>query len=88
LDEFVVIEDSESQKRSTAARLFFTGVQLVECAHQFFKVLSRLAELAFRHRCSFRQPFGSSGKGRSMTSSIAILIGQIARACDREYPLE
>src|ERR1700730_9849064 len=31
----------------TAARLSLAAVQLVECALQFFKLLSRLAELAF-----------------------------------------
>src|SRR4030088_2869219 len=48
LHKFVVLEDAESQERSTAARLFFTRVQLVERAFQFFKLLSSLAELAFR----------------------------------------
>src|ERR1700719_3102151 len=32
----------------TAARLSLAGVQLVECALQLFKLLSSLAELAFR----------------------------------------
>ena len=48
LDEFVVLEDSKSQERSTAARLFFACVQLVKCALQFFKLLSSLAQFAFR----------------------------------------
>src|SRR5580700_1056865 len=48
LDEFVVLEDSKSLEHSTAARLFFAHIQLVERALQFFKLLSSLAELAFR----------------------------------------
>ena len=45
---FVVIEGFENQDRSTAARLSLTRVQLVDCALQLFKLLSSLAELAFR----------------------------------------
>src|SRR5260370_38869604 len=41
-------EDFESQERSTAARLSLTGVQLVDCALQLFKLRPRLAKLAFR----------------------------------------
>ena len=48
LDEFVVLEDSKSQERSTAARLFFACVQLVKRALQFFKLLSSFAQFAFR----------------------------------------
>src|ERR1700676_5079271 len=46
LAEFVVLEDSKSQEWSTAARLFLARIQLVECALQFFKLQSSLAELA------------------------------------------
>src|ERR1017187_1562200 len=47
---FVVIEDFESQEHSTTARLSLTRVQFVECALQLFKLLSSLAELAFRRQ--------------------------------------
>src|ERR1700730_2686175 len=40
-------EDFESPECSTAARLSLTGVQLLDCALQLFKLLPRLAELAF-----------------------------------------
>jgi hypothetical protein len=36
------------QEHSTPAILFLTRVQFVECALQLFKLLSGLAELAFR----------------------------------------
>ncbi len=37
-----------NQERSTAARLSLPRVQLVDCALQLFKLLSSLAEFAFR----------------------------------------
>src|ERR1700730_11282970 len=43
-------EDFESPECSTAARLSLTGVQLLDCALQLFKLLSRLAELALRRQ--------------------------------------
>ncbi len=47
---FVVLEDCESQERSTAASLFLACVQLVERALQFFQLLSGFTELAFRRQ--------------------------------------
>src|ERR1039458_10841416 len=45
-----MIGQGSSQDRGTAARLSLARVQFVECALQFFKLLSSLAELAFRRQ--------------------------------------
>jgi hypothetical protein len=46
-DEFVFF-GPQGHERGTEVELFLARVQLVECALQFFKLLSSLAELAFR----------------------------------------
>src|ERR1700680_286330 len=54
-----------SEERSTAARLSWTRVQLVDCALQLFKLLPSFAELAFgRQALVVGKVFGCFGDER------------------------
>src|SRR5690349_5802456 len=50
LGSFSSLWKASRAQSSTTARLSWTRIQLVECALQLFKLLSSLAELAFRRQ--------------------------------------